>query len=112
MSRRVKQVLAIVAAWVSFGGCAAFAPRADTSSFYILAALPEVDLAADKTTTGLKTNYSVGIGPIELPGYLDRQQIATRTSTNPNSRPKLSSANPTLMARKVTRSSVASDGSR
>ena len=82
MSGRVKQVLAIVAAWVSFGGCAAFAPRADTSSFYILGALPEVDLAADKTTAGIKADFTVGLGPIELPGYLDRQQIATRTSTN------------------------------
>jgi uncharacterized lipoprotein YmbA len=82
MSGRVKQVLAIVAAWVSFGGCAAFAPRPDPSSFYILGALPEADLAADKTTSGIKANFSVGLGPIELPGYLDRQQIATRTSTN------------------------------
>jgi len=82
MSGRVKQVLAIVTAWVLFGGCGAFAPRADPSSFYILGALPEVDLAADKSTAGIKANFSVGLGPIELPGYLDRQQIATRTSTN------------------------------
>jgi uncharacterized lipoprotein YmbA len=83
MSGRVKQVLTIVAAWVLFGGCAAFAPRADPSSFYILGVLPEVDLAADKNTAGgIKANFSVGLGPIELPGYLDRQQIATRTSTN------------------------------
>lgn len=83
MSGRIKQVLAIVAAWVAFGGCAAFAPRADPSSFYILGALPEVDLATDKTTAGgIKANFSVGLGPIELPGYLDRQQIVTRTSTN------------------------------
>jgi uncharacterized lipoprotein YmbA len=41
-----------------------------------------VDLAADKTTAGIKANFSVGIGPIELTGYLDRQQIATRTSPN------------------------------
>jgi len=82
MSGRIKQVLAIVATWVLFGGCAAFAPRADPSSFYILGALPEVDLAAGKITAGIKANFSVGIGPIELPGYLDRQQIATRTSAN------------------------------
>ena len=82
MSGRVKQFLAIVAAWVSFGGCAAFAPRPDPSSFYILGPLPEVDLAADKTPAGIKANFSVGLGPVELPGHLDRQQIATRTSTN------------------------------
>lgn len=83
MSGRIKQVLAIVAASAWFGGCGAFAPRADPSSFYILSALPEVHLATDKTTTGgIKANFSVGLGPIELPAYLDRQQIATRTSTN------------------------------
>lgn len=76
MSGRVTQVLAIVAAWVWFGGCVSFAPRADPSSFYTLGALPEVDLAA------VKTDFSLGLGPIELPGYLDRLQIATRTSTN------------------------------
>jgi uncharacterized lipoprotein YmbA len=58
------------------------APRADPPSYYILGALPEADFAADKNTTGSKANFSVGLGPIELPGYLDRQQIATRTSAN------------------------------
>jgi uncharacterized lipoprotein YmbA len=82
MSGRVTQVLAIVAAWVWFGGCVSFAPRADPSSFYTLGALPEVDLAAVKTAAAVKTDFSLGLGPIELPGYLDRLQIATRTSTN------------------------------
>lgn len=78
----VSRIVAIVAVSVGFGGCAALAPRADLSSFYILGALPEADLAADKNTDGIKANISVGVGPIELPGYLDRQQIATRTSVN------------------------------
>ena len=82
MSGRMKQFLAIGTAWVLLGGCGAFAPTADPSRFYILGALPEADLAADKTTAVVKANFSVGIGPIELPGYLDRQQIATRTSAN------------------------------
>ena len=82
MSARVTQVLAMVAVWVWFGGCAAFEPRADPSSYYILGALPEVDFTADKNPSNVKANFSLGLGPIELPGYLDRQQIATRTSTN------------------------------
>jgi uncharacterized lipoprotein YmbA len=41
-----------------------------------------MDIAADKNTAGIKANFSLGLGPIELPGYLDRLQIATRTSTN------------------------------
>ena len=82
MSGRVSKILAIVAIWISFASCAALAPRADPSSYYILGTLPEADFAADKNSAGSKDISSVGLGPIELPGYLDRQQIATRTSTN------------------------------
>jgi uncharacterized lipoprotein YmbA len=82
MSGRVTKILAIVAIWISFASCAALAPRADPSSYYILGTLPEADFAADKNSAGSKDISSVGLGPIELPGYLDRQQIATRTSTN------------------------------
>jgi uncharacterized lipoprotein YmbA len=82
MSGRVSKILAIVATWVSFESCATFAPRADPSSFYILGALPAADFTADKHIAGVKANFSLGVGPIELPGYLDRLQIATRTSTN------------------------------
>jgi len=82
MSGRMSKILAVVAIWLSFGGCSALAPRADPSNFYILAALPEADMATDKNAAGIKIKFSVGLGPIELPGYIDRQQIATRTSTN------------------------------
>jgi hypothetical protein len=82
MNSPVKKILAIITAGILFGGCAAFAPKADPTSFYILGALPEADSAIDKNTPDLKGDFSVGLGPIELPGYLDRQQIATRTSTN------------------------------
>ena len=82
MSGRVSKILAIVAMWISLEGCGALAPRADPSSFYILAALPEANMASDKNVAGGKAKFSVGLGPIELPSYLDRQQIAKRTSTN------------------------------
>lgn len=82
MTGPVSKILAVVAMWVTFGGCSALAPRADPSSYYILGAVPEADFASDKNSAAIKGNFSVGLGPIELPGYLDRQQIATRTSTN------------------------------
>ena len=82
MTSLMTRVLAIVAVWVWFGGCATFAPRTDPSSFYILGALPEGDLVADISTAGVNANFTAGLGTIELPGYLDRQQIVTRTSTN------------------------------
>ena len=34
------------------------------------------------STTGVNANFTVGLGTLELPGYLDRQQIVTRTSNN------------------------------
>jgi uncharacterized protein len=82
MSGRIRRFLAIVAMGVWLAGCGALEPRADPSSYYILAALPEADFAADNNTAGVKANFSVGLGPVELPAYLERQQIATRTSTN------------------------------
>jgi uncharacterized lipoprotein YmbA len=82
MSGRIRRFLAIVAMGVWLAGCGALEPRADPSSYYILAALPEADFAADNNTAGVKANFSMGLGPVELPAYLERQQIATRTSTN------------------------------
>jgi len=82
MTGLMTRILAIVAVWVWFGGCAAFAPKADPSSYYILGALPEADLVADINTAGDNANFTAGLGTIELPAYLDRQQIVTRTSTN------------------------------
>jgi uncharacterized lipoprotein YmbA len=82
MSSRVNKILAIVAASFVLGACAAFAPKADPSSFYILGTLPAVELTPDQGTAAIQANFSIGVGPVELPGYLDRQQIATRTSTN------------------------------
>jgi uncharacterized protein len=82
MTGVTRRILAIVAVWVWFGGCATFAPRADPSSFYVLGALPEADLRVEISTAGVNANFTAGLGIIELPGYLDRQQIVTRTSNN------------------------------
>jgi len=82
MTGVTRRILAIVAVWVWFSGCATFAPRADPSSFYVLGALPEADLVAANNTAGVNANFTAGLGTVELPGYLDRQQIVTRTSNN------------------------------
>lgn len=82
MSGPTKRILASVLAWVWLGGCGALAPKADPSNFYVLVALAKRDLAADNIAALSNANLSVGLGPIELPSYLDRQQIATRTSTH------------------------------
>ena len=58
------------------GGCGATAP----STFYILSAMPTSGTA--KPIPKGEESPLIGIGPIEVAGYLDRPQIATRASQN------------------------------
>ena len=59
-----------------FMACASNAP----SRYYVLSSLTgtggETEMAGDKR------NLTIGIGPVELPAYLDRQQVVTRVSAN------------------------------
>src|SRR5512147_1114381 len=62
-------------------GCGNFSPRADPSRFFTLTAIaqPAAPAAKESSNPG---GVSLGIGPIRLPGYLDRQEIVTRVSPN------------------------------
>jgi len=63
------------------GGCGTFSPRPDSSRFFTLTAIAQ----PGSVTTSASSNpagVSIGIGPIRLPGYLDRQEIVTRVSQN------------------------------
>jgi len=57
-------------------GCTVTPP----SRFYILTPLDS--LAAGEKTRGAQNTPIIGIGPVELPGYLDRPQIVTRAGGN------------------------------
>jgi len=52
-------------------GCSTTAP----TRFYVLSTIPD-------KAEGTAANVSVGVGPINLPQYLDRPQIVTRLSSN------------------------------
>ena len=52
---------------------ACLGPREDTSAFFLLSPAPPQSASAPMTTT-------VGLGPIALPGYLDRAQMVMRLS--------------------------------
>jgi uncharacterized lipoprotein YmbA len=54
-------------------GC--LGPRADLSSFFLLSSPPTL-------SQGAPVPVVLGIGPITLPGYLDRPQIVVRLSEN------------------------------
>lgn len=62
-----------IAALVASAGC--LSPREDTSAFFLLSSFPPAGATAPLPVT-------VGIGPIVLPGYLDRSQIVVRLSDN------------------------------
>ena len=71
----------------SIAGCsymakAILAPQKDISKFYLLT--PTADAAAPATaqTTGNTSNFTLGLGPIKLPPYLDRPEVVTRAAPN------------------------------
>ncbi len=61
---------------MGFSGCA----TTQSTRFYLLSSLPQPQTPA--TGQGEKTNLTLGIGPINIPEYLQRPQIVTRSSRN------------------------------
>ncbi|MGH7913651.1 MAG: PqiC family protein, partial [Candidatus Binataceae bacterium] len=82
MRGRLSVIVAAVALGaLAAGGC--FSPRPDPSKFFVLT--PIGSAAANSIApTGLTASSSltIGIGPIKLPGYLDRDEVVTRVSPN------------------------------
>ena len=61
-------------------GCSLLEAKPDPSRFFALASLPRTGQRG-QDTAGTNT-LALGIGPVKLPGYLDRQGIVTRVSQN------------------------------
>ena len=61
---------------IVIGGCASTQP----TNFYVLSSLSgsDVKMQAGASDRGI----AIGVGPVDLPRYLDRPQIVTRTSRN------------------------------
>jgi len=68
-------LLALAALWSA--GCGSVFPKSQPSRFFALSPLSQ---AADSTEHSRQ--ISLGIGPVRLPGYLDRQEIMTRVAPN------------------------------
>ena len=60
------------------GACSPFAPIPDRSRFFTLTPVPAALADAGAPQSGARIVY--GLGPIILPAYLDRSQVATRVS--------------------------------
>jgi uncharacterized protein len=55
------------------------APQKDVTKFYLLT--PTANAAASPTTApATRGDFTLGLGPVKLPPYLDRQEVVTRTS--------------------------------
>jgi uncharacterized lipoprotein YmbA len=61
-------------AWLC--GCSLLSPQPDVSRFYTLSSTIDAGAASATTPRGL----TYGLGPITLPPYLDRSELATRVS--------------------------------
>ena len=71
----------------SMAGCsymakAILAPQKDISKFYLIT--PTADTAAPATgsTQSTNGNFTIGLGPIDLPKYLDRPEVVIRAAPN------------------------------
>jgi uncharacterized lipoprotein YmbA len=69
-------LLTIVALLMHLAGCASSAP----TRFYVLS--PLASSTSDSQVPKDEGCIAIGIGPVELPAYLDRPQIVTRVSEN------------------------------
>ena len=66
---------------VAAAGCTTFSPQPDPSRFFTLSAVAQGEGGAEKRASRAPA-LSLGIGPISMPGYLDRQEIVTRIAQN------------------------------
>ena len=89
LRRLLLRISAAVALAMSLAGCsylarAILAPQKDISKFYLLT--PTADTAAATPASGPGSNsdnaFTIGLGPIKLPPYLDRPEIVTRAAAN------------------------------
>ena len=80
-------VAGVIAASVmgcSYMAKAILAPQKDISRFYLLTPTADTTASTTPTATTQSTsgNFTIGLGPIKLPPYLDRPEIVTRMAPN------------------------------
>ena len=73
--------LAVVLIGLSLAGCGMFSPRSDPSRFFTVTAIAQPGTAVSRGPDS-SAGVSLGIGPVKLPGYLDRQEMVVRASQN------------------------------
>src|SRR5918994_2281671 len=81
MKRLMKAAITVGLVGVSLAGCGTFSPRPDSSRFFTLSSLRQVEEASLKNSNKPEKMF-LGIGPIKFPGYLDRHEIVVRSAQN------------------------------
>jgi uncharacterized protein len=64
-------------------GCSVLSPQPDRSRFYILVPVSDSGAAAaTPAPTGNNSQLTIGVGPVDFPGYLRRLPVVTRVAPN------------------------------
>jgi len=79
MNRVIKLVAAIAVVGLSLAGCGSLfpPPQPNSSGIYLLTSPLKT---ADRQDQSRSAQISLGVGPVRLPGYLDRREILTRVA--------------------------------
>lgn len=73
-------IASLFAVVVTVGGCSVMAPQRDSSRFFVLTPSMNSHNFVPAGMSRATHDLSVGLGPITIPGYLDRPEVVTRIS--------------------------------
>ena len=79
MKRVIRLITALALMGLSLAGCGSLLPKPqpNSSGIYLLSSPLKT---ADRQDQSRSAQISLGVGPVRLPGYLDRREILTRVS--------------------------------
>lgn len=85
--RRFWTTCAAGAIAMTLAGCSSvaktiLAPQPDITKFYLLTPTADATAAPPAAAQGVGGDFAIGLGPIKLPPYLDRQEVVTRAAPN------------------------------
>jgi len=87
LTTRLLRTCAAGAIAISLAGCSAIArtilaPQKDVSKFYLLTPTADTAAAAPASANNTGGDFTIGLGPIKMPPYLDRPEVVTRAAPN------------------------------